>query len=214
MKFFIDTANIDDIKEALAIGMCDGVTTNPSLVAKEGKEFEPTVKEIIKTVPGPVSVEVTALDAEGMVSEAEKFAKWGDNVVIKVPLTTEGLKAIKTLSGKNIKTNATLIFSVNQAIMAAKAGATYVSPFIGRLDDIGQCGMALIEDVVQVFNNYGYKTEVIVASIRHPLHVVEAAKIGAHISTIPPAVIQKMAKHPLTDIGIERFLADWAKAKK
>jgi len=213
MKFFIDTAEVDLIKECIAIGMCDGVTTNPSLIAKAGKEFGPTVKEILSIVPGPVSVEVTATDAPEMIKEAENFAKWGKNVVIKVPMTREGLKAIKHLESNNIKTNATLIFSVNQAIMAAKAGASFISPFIGRLDDLGENGMQLIADMVQIFKNYNFKSEIIVASIRHPMHVVESAKLGAHIATIPPKVVQQMVKHPLTDIGIEKFLNDWKKVK-
>jgi len=209
MKFFIDTANLDEIKKALDIGMVDGVTTNPSLIAKEKKPFLQLVKEILKLVPGPVSIEVTANDVEGMVSEAKKYAKLGDNAVIKVPTTMDGLKVIKKLSSLGIKTNATLIFSPTQALLVAKAGATYASPFIGRLDDISQRGMELIEQVMQIYTNYDIETEVIVASIRHPMHVLEAALIGAHIATIPFSTIMQLVKHPLTDVGIEKFNKDW-----
>ncbi len=211
MKFFIDTADINEIKSAMEMGLIDGVTTNPTLVSKTGRPFLEVAKEIVETVPGPVSLEVVSLDTQGMVDEAKQLAKFGDNVVIKIPMTTEGLKAVKILSAEGIKTNVTLVFSPLQALLAAKAGATYVSPFVGRLDDIGHDGMELISQVVQIYENYGFETEVIVASVRHPQHVLQAALIGAHIATIPFKVIKQLAKHPLTDIGIERFLEDWAK---
>ena len=211
MKFFIDTADVNEIKEALEMGMVDGVTTNPTLIAKTGRPFMEVAKEIVELVPGPVSLEVVSLDTQGMVDEARFLAKLGDNVVIKIPMTTEGLKAVKILSEEGIKTNVTLVFSPLQALLAAKAGATYVSPFVGRLDDIGHNGMELIEQIVQIYDNYMFETEIIVASIRHPQHVLQAALIGADIATIPFKVIKQLAKHPLTDIGIERFLEDWAK---
>lgn len=211
MKIFIDTANVDDIKKANDWGIVDGVTTNPTLVAKEGKDFKALINEILSIVDGPISAEVISTDSEGMVQEALEISKWSENIVIKVPMIPEGLKAVKILNEKGIKTNVTLVFSVNQAILAAKAGATYVSPFIGRLDDIGHDGMQIIRDIVQIYKVYDFKTEVIVASIRHPLHVVESAKIGAHVATIPFGVIDKMFKHPLTDIGLENFLKDWNK---
>jgi transaldolase len=214
MKFFIDSANISEIKEALSLGMCDGVTTNPSLVAREKRPFNEVVKEILEAVPGPVSLEVVSLDAAGMVAEAKKLVELGGNVVIKVPLTTEGLKATKILSGEGIDVNETLIFSPIQALMAAKAGAAYVSPFVGRLDDVAQNGMELVEQILGIFDNYGFTTEVIVASVRHPMHVLEAAMLGADIATIPFGVIAQLAKHPLTDVGIEKFLADWKKVQK
>ena len=214
MKFFIDSANISEIKEALSLGMCDGVTTNPSLVAREKRPFNDVVKEILEAVPGPVSLEVVSLDAAGMVAEARKLVVLGGNVVIKVPLTTEGLKATKILSGEGIDVNETLIFSPIQALMAAKAGAAYVSPFVGRLDDVAQNGMELVEQILSIFDNYGFSTEVIVASVRHPMHVLEAAMLGADIATIPFGVIAQLAKHPLTDAGIEKFLADWKKVPK
>lgn len=214
MKFFIDSANISEIKEALSLGMCDGVTTNPSLVAREKRPFNDVVKEILEAVPGPVSLEVVSLDAKGMVAEAKKLVELGGNVVIKVPLTTEGLKATKILSGEGIDVNETLIFSPIQALMAAKAGAAYVSPFVGRLDDVAQNGMELVEQILSIFDNYGFTTEVIVASVRHPMHVLEAAMLGADIATIPFSVIAQLAKHPLTDAGIEKFLADWKKVPK
>ncbi len=213
MKFFIDTANVDAIRRAHERGMVDGVTTNPSLVAKEGRDFRQVIDEIASFVKGPISLEVLSEDADGMIKEARELNGWIDNAAIKVPLTWEGLKAVRVLSGEGIKTNVTLCFSANQALLAAKAGATFVSPFIGRLDDIGQTGMQLIEDIVQIYSNYAYETEVIVASIRHPIHVYEAALIGADIATIPPDVMDKMVSHPLTDIGIKRFLADWEKTK-
>ena len=211
MKFFIDTADVNEIKEALEMGMVDGVTTNPTLISKTGRPFMEVAKEIVELVPGPVSLEVVSLDTQGMVDEARFLSKLGDNVVIKIPMTTEGLKAVKILSEEGIKTNVTLVFSPLQAILAAKAGATYVSPFVGRLDDIGHNGMELIEQIVQIYDNYMFETEVIVASIRHPQHVLQAALIGADIATIPFKVIKQLSKHPLTDIGIERFLEDWAK---
>ncbi len=214
MKFFIDTANIDEIKEAHAMGMVDGVTTNPSLIAKEGRVFEDVIKEICEIVDGPISAEVISLDADGMVSEARELAKIHPNVVIKVPMTVDGLKATRQLAAENIKTNVTLVFSPLQALMAAKAGATFVSPFVGRLDDLSQNGMQLIEQIAEIFANYAYDTEIIVASVRNPLHVLDAALAGADIATIPFSVLSKLAAHPLTDKGIKAFLADWDKAKK
>ena len=214
MKFFIDTANIDEIKKAHALGMVDGVTTNPSLIAKENRPFEELLREICELVDGPVNGEVVSLDAEGMVEEGRKLAAFHTNIVVKIPMTTEGLKAVKILNSENIRTNVTLIFSSTQALMAAKAGASYVSPFVGRLDDISQVGMELVSDMMNIYANYGYETEVIVASIRNPIHVVEAALIGADIATIPFKVIDQLAKHPLTDIGMEKFLADWEKRAK
>ena len=214
MKFFIDTANIEEIRKGVALGMVDGVTTNPSLIAKENRPFEDLLQEICSLVDGPVNGEVISLDAGGMVEEGRKLAAFHKNIVVKIPMTTEGLKAVKILSGEGIKTNVTLIFSPMQALMAAKAGAAYVSPFVGRLDDISQVGMDLVSDIMNIYGNYGYETEVIVASIRNPVHVVEAALIGADIATIPFKVIDQLAKHPLTDIGMEKFLADWEKRVK
>lgn len=214
MKFFIDTANIDEIKKAVDMGMVDGVTTNPSLIAREDKPFEEIIKEISTVVDGPISAEVIALDAEGMLAEGRELAKISPNIVIKVPMTTEGLKATKTFANEGIKTNVTLVFSSAQALMAAKAGATYVSPFVGRLDDIAQTGMDLISDIITIFDNYGYQTEIIVASIRSPMHVMDSALIGADVATIPFKVIAQLAKHPLTDIGMENFLKDWEKRQK
>jgi len=214
MKFFIDTANIEEITKAVALGMVDGVTTNPSLIAKENRPFEDLLREICELVDGPVNGEAVSLDAEGMVREGRQLAAFHPNIVVKIPMTTEGLKAVKILSSENIKTNVTLIFSPMQALMAAKAGASYVSPFVGRLDDISQVGMDLVGDIMTIYGNYGYETEVIVASIRNPVHVVEAALIGADIATIPYKVIDQLAKHPLTDIGMEKFLADWEKRAK
>lgn len=212
MKFFIDTANIEDIKEIKAMGMCDGVTTNPSLMAKAGrKDTDTLLKEICAVVQGPVSGEVTALDAEGMVSEGRRLAKLDPHMVVKIPTIYEGLKAMATLSAEGIRVNATLVFSVNQALLVAKAGAAYVSPFVGRLDDVGEDGMQLISDIVEVYQNYEYDTEVIVASVRHPMHVVDSALLGADIATIPPQVIQKLVAHPLTDKGLAAFMADWNK---
>jgi transaldolase len=214
MKFFIDTANINEIQKGVEMGMVDGVTTNPSLIAKENKPFEEIITEICRIVDGPISAEVVSLDTEGMVGEARKLAAINDNIVVKVPMTTEGIKAVRRLAAEGIKTNVTLVFSVAQALLAAKAGATFVSPFVGRLDDIGVSGMDLIQDIMTVYGNYGYESEVIVASIRSPQHVVDAALIGADVATIPFKVIAQLAKHPLTDIGIEQFLADWDKRKK
>lgn len=214
MKIFIDSANINDIKEAMAMGVVDGVTTNPSLVAKEKRPAAELLREICAAVPGPVSAEVIALDAPGMVAEAAVLSQIAPNIVIKIPLTKEGLKAVKILSAKSIKTNVTLCFSPSQALLAAKAGATYISPFIGRLDDISQVGMDLIADIRQIYDNYKFKTEIIVASVRNPVHVVDAAKIGADIATIPFAVIDQLVKHPLTDIGLARFLEDYKKIPK
>lgn len=214
MKFFIDTANVEEIKKAHSWGMVDGVTTNPTLVAKTGRSFKEVIEEIVKIVDGPISAEAISLDAEGMIKEARELSKIHKNIVIKIPMTTEGLKAVKILSKEGIKTNVTLVFSANQAIMAAKAGATYVSPFIGRLDDIGHRGMDIVEEIVKIYNNYKFKTEIIVASIRHPLHVIEAAKLGADIATIPYDVMEKMSKHALTDAGIKKFLEDWEKVPK
>lgn len=214
MKFFIDTANVDEIREAHSMGMVDGVTTNPSLIAKEGRDFQEVIREICEIVDGPISAEVISLDAEGMIKEARGLSKINDNIVIKIPMTVEGLKATRTLASENIKTNVTLVFSPLQALMAAKAGATYVSPFIGRLDDLSQDGMVLIEQICEIFNNYAYDTEIIVASIRNPLHVLDSALAGADIATIPFNVLAKLAAHPLTDKGIKAFLDDWAKTKK
>lgn len=214
MKFFIDTANINEIKEAAAMGVLDGVTTNPSLVSKEGRDFNELLNEIIEVVDGPISAEVISTDYEGIIEEANELSKIHKNIVVKVPLIKEGLKAVKTLSSEGIQTNVTLCFSPSQALLAAKAGATYVSPFVGRLDDISHDGMYLISEIVQIFENYEFDTEVLVASIRHPLHLVEAAKMGAHVATIPFAVIEKLFKHPLTNIGLDKFLSDWNKLNK
>jgi transaldolase len=214
MKFFIDTANINDILKGVELGMVDGVTTNPSLIAKENKPFEEIIGEICRIVDGPVSAEVVSLDVEGMVAEARKLAALNEQIVVKVPMTTEGIKAVKRLTAEEIKTNVTLVFSVAQALLAAKAGATYVSPFVGRLDDIGVNGMDLIHDIMTVYSNYGFQSEVIVASVRSPQHVLDAALIGADIATIPLKVIEQLARHPLTDIGIQQFLADWEKRTK
>ena len=214
MKFFIDTANIEEIKQAHAMGMADGVTTNPSLIAKEGRDFETIIKEICAVIDGPVSAEVIGTDTGAMLKEARHLADLHPNVVVKIPMTVDGIKATRQLSLEGIKTNVTLVFSPLQALMAAKAGATFVSPFIGRLDDISQEGLALIEQIVQIYDNYGYTTEVIVASVRNPLHVLDAALIGADIATIPFGVLQKFAAHPLTDKGLKAFLADWEKAQK
>ncbi|NTV13633.1 MAG: fructose-6-phosphate aldolase [Desulfobulbaceae bacterium] len=213
MKFFIDTANIFEIKQAVEMGMVDGVTTNPSLIAKEGRKFEDILKDICKMVDGPVSAEVISLDVKGMVAEGKKLAKLSDNIVIKVPMTIDGLKAVKQFAAVGIRTNVTLVFSASQALLAAKAGAAFISPFVGRLDDISENGMDLISNIMTILDNYGFASEVIVASIRHPMHVVESALIGADIATIPFKVIEQLAKHPLTDIGMEKFLADWQKRK-
>ncbi|MDD4894308.1 MAG: fructose-6-phosphate aldolase [Candidatus Omnitrophica bacterium] len=214
MKIFIDTANVKEIKEAAALGVIDGVTTNPTLVAKEGRPAAELLKEICSLVDGPVSAEVIGLESEAMVGEALELSKIAKNIVIKIPLVKEGLKAVKILSAKGIKTNVTLCFSASQALLAAKAGAGYISPFIGRLDDISQSGMDLIRDIKQIYTNYGFKTEIIVASVRNPMHVVDSAKIGADIATVPFAVIEQLIKHPLTDIGIQRFLEDYKKIPK
>ena len=213
MKFFIDTANIDEIKEVASWGIADGVTTNPSLIAKEGRVFKDVIKEITEIVDGPISAEVVSLECEGMLEEARELAKIHENIVIKLPMTKEGIKACKKLSDEGIKTNVTLIFSASQALIAAKAGATYVSPFLGRLDDISSNGMILIDDIAQIFCNYDIKTEIIAASVRHPIHLVECAKAGADVATIPYKVFNQMLKHPLTDIGIEKFLKDWESVK-
>lgn len=212
MKFFIDTADINEIKELAATGLVDGVTTNPSLVMKSGRKFIDVVKEICDIVPGPVSAEVISTDHATMLKEADKLSAIADNVVIKVPLTVDGLKTCKVLSGRGIKTNVTLCFSAAQALLAAKAGATYISPFVGRLDDVGTDGMQLIADIVAIYSAYAHlETEVLVASVRHPIHVIEAAKMGADVATLPPAVLRQMFNHPLTDKGLAAFLADWSK---
>jgi len=211
MKFFIDTANIEEIKKANELGLLDGVTTNPSLVSKEGREFKELITEICGIVNGPVSAEVISSDANGMIKEARELAKLADNIVVKIPLIKEGLKAVKILSGEGIKTNVTLCFSAIQALMAAKAGASYISPFVGRLDDIGHDGMEIVEQILGIYENYGYETEVIVASIRNPIHVLKAALMGADIATIPFNVMEQLIRHPLTDAGLEKFLADWKK---
>ena len=214
MKFFIDTANINEIKEANSMGMVDGVTTNPSLIAKEKGDFKKIIAEICQIVDGPVSAEVIALDETGMVDEARTLSKIHKNIVVKIPMTVDGLKAVKTLTAEGIKTNMTLVFSPLQALMAAKAGASYVSPFIGRLDDLSQEGLILVDQIVTIYANYDFATEIIVASVRNPLHVLESAMMGADIATIPFNVLSKLAAHPMTDKGIKSFLADWEKAKK
>ncbi|MDD4089057.1 MAG: fructose-6-phosphate aldolase [Tissierellia bacterium] len=209
MKLFIDTANVEEIRKANDMGVICGVTTNPSLIAKEGRIFEDVVREITGIVDGPISAEVISLDSEGMIKEAVELAKIHKNIIVKIPMTVEGLKAVKVLSKEKIKTNVTLIFSAGQALLAAKAGATYVSPFVGRLDDIGNDGMNIIKEIVDIFWNYEIDTEIIAASIRHPMHVIEAAKLGCHIATVPYKVIMQLTKHPLTDKGIDQFLKDW-----
>jgi len=211
MKFFIDTANLVEIREASSLGVLDGVTTNPSLIAKERMGFKELILEICKLVNGPVNAEVIATDHDGMMREARELAKLHDNIVVKIPLTKAGLQTVKRLKMEGIKTNVTLCFSAPQALMAAKAGASYISPFIGRLDDISSFGMELVNQILTIYRNYGFETEVLVASIRHPLHVVEAALAGADIATMPFKVLDQLIKHPLTDIGLERFLADWQK---
>jgi transaldolase len=213
MKFFIDTANVEEIREAEALAILDGVTTNPSLIAKEGKPFKETILQICNIVNGPVSTEVTALDKDGMLKQGREYASWHKNVVVKLPTTREGVKACKVLTGEGIKTNLTLCFSPNQALLVAKAGATYVSPFIGRVDDISQDGMQLIRDIVLIYKNYGFTTQVLTASVRHPMHVVEAAKAGSHVATIPWKVLDMLFNHPLTDKGLAAFLKDWEKVK-
>ena len=214
MKFFIDTADVKEIREAHALGLVDGVTTNPSLIAKSGRKFKDVIKEIVSIVDGPISAEVISLDAPGMIKEAKELVKIHKNIVIKLPMTPEGLKACKALTDKGIKTNVTLIFTPMQALLAAKAGATYVSPFIGRLDYISQDGMGIIEDIRTIFDNYGYMAEIIVASVRNPIHVLNSALIGADIATIPYSVMMQLAKHPLTDAGIDKFLKDWESVPK
>lgn len=214
MKFFLDSANISEIKESVALGLIDGITTNPSLVSKEKKDFRKLIEEICQIVDGPISAEVVATDEEGMVEEGRSLAKIHKNVVVKVPMTANGLKATRRLSKEGTRVNVTLIFSPAQALLAAKAGATYVSPFIGRLDDVGQVGMELIEQIVTIFSNYAFRTEVLVASIRNPIHVIQAAQLGAGVATVPFSVLQQLLKHPLTDIGLAKFLSDWEKTSK
>lgn len=214
MKFFIDTADVKEIREAHSLGILDGVTTNPSLIAKTGRPFRETIEEICSIVQGPVSAEVVSLDTEGMLKEARELAKIADNIVVKIPLIKNGLKAVKRLTEEGIKTNVTLCFSSNQALLAAKAGGTYVSPFVGRLDDRGQVGMDLIEEIRTIYDNYGFQTEIIVASIRHPIHVRDAAMMGADVATIPFNVFDMLVQHPLTDDGVKRFLSDWEKVPK
>ena len=209
MRFFLDTADVQEIEKGLSWGMVDGVTTNPSLIARMGKKYLPTVQEIARLVPGPVSGEVLATDYEGMLEEAHRLAELAENVVVKVPLLPEGLRVVRTLSEEEIQTNVTLCFSANQALLAGKAGASYISPFIGRLDDVGQDGMKLIEDVIEIYDNYDFDTQVLVASVRHPVHVVQAAKLGAEVVTLPFKVLEKLYRHPLTDNGLDQFLADW-----
>ena len=213
MKFFIDTANVEEIREAVSYGLLDGVTTNPTLLSKESGDPRSILQEITKLVEGPVSAEVTALDAEGMISEGLELRKIAENIVVKVPMTLAGMKAIRTFSEQDVPTNCTLVFNAVQALMAAKAGATFASPFVGRLDDISSDGMELIEQICTIYRNYGFDTEVLVASVRHPIHVVQAALLGADVVTLPASVLRQLAKHPLTDSGLERFLADWEKVK-
>jgi transaldolase len=212
MKFFLDTANIKEIREGQAMGVLDGVTTNPSLAAKEGRPFKELIMEICDTVDGPISVEVTATDLDGMLEQGRNYAKWHRNVVVKLPTTIDGVKGLKTLTGEGIRVNMTLCFSPTQALIVAKAGATYVSPFVGRLDDISANGMTAVREIVQIYNNYGFKTQVLAASLRHPMHIVEAALAGAHVGTMPFKVLEMLFHHPLTDIGLEKFSKDWEKA--
>jgi transaldolase len=214
MQFFIDTADIGEIKKALAVGLCDGVTTNPSLVAKTGRRFLDVLKDVTSVVSGPVSAEVTAVDYEGMMKEGRHYAKVADNVIIKVPLIVEGLRVVRDLTAEGIRTNVTLCFSPVQALLAAKAGATYVSPFVGRLDDISEDGMSAVAQILEIYRNYDFATKVLVASVRHPIHVLEAARLGADVATMPFGVIEQLAKHPLTDAGLKKFLADWEKVPK
>lgn len=211
MLFFLDTADLEEIETGLGWGMVDGVTTNPSLIAKQGKPYLPTVQAVARLVPGPVSGEVLATDYEGMLDQGRRLADLAENVVVKLPLGPDGLRAVSTLAAEGIKSNVTLCFSSAQALLAAKAGATYISPFVGRLDDVSQEGMQLIEEIVEIYDNYDFETEVLVASVRHPLHVVQSAQLGAGVVTLPFSVLQKLYKHPLTDIGLEKFLADWKK---
>jgi transaldolase len=214
MQFFIDTADVAEIKKARDMGVLDGVTTNPSLIAKSGRPFLDVLKEICELVDGPISAEVVSTDYEGIVREGRELAKLHDNIVVKVPLIVEGLKAVRTFSSEGIKTNVTLCFSATQALLAAKAGATYISPFVGRLDDISIEGMELIQQVREIYDNYAYETQILVASVRSPMHVLDAARIGADVATCPFSVIEQLAKHPLTDIGLKKFLADWEKVPK
>ena len=214
MKIFLDTANIESIQKYIDLGIVDGITTNPTLLFKENNDPIEAMKKIVKLVDGPVSLEVVATEFDEMMEESLKLAKYGDNVVVKVPMTSEGLKTVHALTKKNIKTNVTLIFSANQALLASKAGATYVSPFIGRLDDIGHDGLTLISDIVQIFTSYDISTQVLVASVRHPIHVIESAKLGADVVTLPPEILPKMIHHSLTDKGLDAFLTDWEKVKK
>jgi transaldolase len=214
MKIFLDTANIDSIKKYNDMGLVDGITTNPTLLSKEKGNPAEIMRQIVKIVKGPVSLEVVGITAEEMIEEAHRLKKYGQNVVVKIPMIPDGMKAVKKLKAEGVETNVTLIFSANQAILAAKAGAAYVSPFIGRLDDAGQEGMAVIREIVQIFKNYQFDTNVLVASVRHPLHVIEAGKIGAHVVTLPPDILGKMMSHPLTDKGLSAFLSDWEKVKK
>ncbi|MEB3186143.1 MAG: fructose-6-phosphate aldolase [bacterium] len=213
MKFFLDTANIDEIREASAWGQVDGVTTNPTLIAKEGRDFRQVILEIAQIVDGPISAEALSLDAEKMIAEGRELASWHEQVVVKLPLTIAGLQAVKALAREGIRTNVTLAFSANQALLAARAGATYISPFVGRLDDEGHDGMALIQDIRTIYDNYGFETDILAASIRHPLHVTQAALAGADVATMPIKVLKMMYHHPLTDTGIARFLADWEQAR-
>ena len=213
MKFFIDTASVQEIREAASLGLLDGVTTNPSLLSKEKGDPREILREITKIVDGPVSAEVTAVDHDGMVSQGLELRKIAENIVVKIPMTLEGLRALRTLTNQGIPTNCTLIFSATQALMAAKAGASFASPFVGRLDDIATDGMQLVEQICTIYRNYDYETQVLVASVRHPIHVLTAAQLGAHVVTMPAKVIQQLATHPLTDIGLERFLADWEKVR-
>lgn len=211
MKFFLDTADIDEIKKLNSVGLVDGVTTNPSIIAKSGKNFFDVIKQITDVVSGPVSAEVTAIDSEGMISEGLELSKIATNVVVKVPLTMDGLKACKELSDRGIMVNVTLCFSANQALLAAKSGATFISPFVGRLEDVGQDGMGLIQDILDIYEHYGFKTEVLVASVRNTSHVHQSALLGAHIVTAPPSIIEQLSQHPLTEKGLESFLSDWKK---
>ena len=211
MQLFLDSANVTDVREAYQLGVISGVTTNPSLIAKEGRDFTQVVKEITAIVDGPISAEAVSTDADAMLAEAKELAKIHPNIVVKIPMTANGLKVVKACSEQGIKTNVTLVFSANQALLAALAGASYVSPFVGRIDDIGHDGLELICDIAEIFSNYALPCQIIAASIRHPLHVLQSAKAGAHIATVPPKVLKQMIKHPLTDLGIEKFLADWAK---
>ncbi|MFN2433786.1 MAG: fructose-6-phosphate aldolase [Nitrososphaeraceae archaeon] len=214
MKIFLDTASIESIKKFVDMGVVDGITTNPTLISREKGHPEDIMREIVKIVKGPVNLEVVGTKTQDMVEEGLRLKKFGENVIVKVPMTMDGLKAVRKLGENKIKTNVTLIFSSNQALLAAKAGASYVSPFIGRLDDAGQEGMTVIKEIVQIFGNYGYQSEVLVASVRHPIHVIEAGKLGAHIVTLPPDILGKMLTHPLTDKGLSLFLSDWEKVKK